>query len=507
MSELADVGSVEEITGYTPDMGVDRDSAVVGCQRDLNFFAAVSLPEVYRFPFPPILLAVWQMLCEAVNKSVGQERLAVGLPRGFAKTLLLKLFVIYCILFTDRRFILVVCNTATLAENFIADVVDTLSSSNILRIFGDWRLGLEKDTQELKKFTFKGRSIILAGLGSGSSLRGLNLKYVRPDVVLMDDMQSKEESDSVTESNKQLLWMLGTLMKANDKTRCLFVFLGNMYPSEGCILKKLKTNPGWVSFITGAILQDGESLWPDLRSVESLLEELENDESMGHPEVFYSEVMNDEEAGSRSTVDFTKINVWKDTKEDLYPEGGWVIIDPALAKQASDDCAIGVFLLFDGEPVLWDLEVGKFNEQKKVDTCITLAMKYKLMNIVVESVAYQESLCYWIDQRRLQLGLTSLNVLTINPGGMHKNSRIIAMAKQLTAERARLWIHPGVRSAVIHQLVYWNPLKSKNKDDILDLLAYAYKVVAEYGHTLLNPFEMLESTTSSSFSNTLQLSF
>ena len=492
----------------TADVGVGRDDAVLGCRDSLNFFGAVALPEVYRFPFPPILLAIWQLLTTAVGKDSGQEKLAVGLPRGFAKTLLLKLFVIYCILFTNRRFILVICNTATLAENFIADIVDTLSSPNIVRIFGDWRLGLEKDTQELKKFTFKGRNIILAGLGSGSSLRGLNLKYVRPDVVLMDDMQSKEESDSATESNKQLLWMLGTLMKANDKTRCVFVFLGNMYPSEGCILKKLKVNPGWTSFITGAILEDGESLWPDLRSVESLLEELENDESMGHPEVFYSEVMNDEEAGSRSTIDFTQINVWPvDTSNLLYPEGGWVIIDPALAKQASDDCAIGVFLLFDGEPVLWDLRVGKFNEQQKVDTCIELAMQYKLQTIIVEAVAYQESLCFWIDMRKMQFGLTALQVCTINPGGQHKNSRIIAMTKQLTAKKARLWVHPQVRSAAVHQLIYWNPLKAKNKDDILDLLAYAYKVIAENGVALLNPFEMMETGNTSSFSEELAITF
>lgn len=492
----------------SPDIGFDRDSAVEGCRKSLNFFAAVCLPEVYKFPFPPILLAVWQLLCEAVGKPTGQERLAIGLPRGFAKTLLLKLFVIYCILFTDRRFILVVCNTATLAENFIADVVDTLSSPNIIRIFGDWRLGMEKDTQELKKFTFKGRNIILAGLGSGSSLRGLNLKYVRPDVVLMDDMQSKEESDSETESNKQLLWMLGTLMKANDKTRCVFVYLGNMYPSAGCILKKLKVNPGWTSFVTGAILEDGESLWPELRSVESLLEELENDESMGHPEVFYSEVMNDEEAGSRSTVDFTKINVWIDKHDGpIIPEGGFVIIDPALAKQASDDCAIGAFLLFDGEPVLWELKSGKFNERQKVDTCIEMAMRNKLMVIVVEAVAYQESLCFWMNQRLQQLMLTAMRVLTINPGGEHKNSRIIAMTKQLTAQKGRIWVRASVRSAVVHQLIYWNPLKKKNKDDILDILAYAYRVINQYGVVLLSPFEMLESISTSTFSEDLQLAF
>lgn len=496
-----------------PDVGVDRDSAVAACKNYLNFFAATCLPEVYRFGFPPLLLAVWQMLTSAAVHETGQLRLALGLPRGFAKTLLLKLFVVYCVLFTNRRFILVVCNTATLAENFIADVVDTLSSSNILRLFGDWRIGMEKDTQELKKFTFRNRHITIAGLGSGSSLRGLNLKFERPDVILMDDMQSKEESDSATESNSQLLWMLSTLMKANNKVRCLFVFLGNMYSSEGCILKKLQTNPAWISFITGAILEDGESLWPELRTVESLIEELENDESMGHPEIFFSEVMNDAEAGSRSNIDFTKINVWPEPApgDDMFPEGGFVIIDPALKKATSDDCAIGAFYIFDGEPVLWDLRSGKFSELEKVTTCIELALQYKLAAIVVEAVAYQESLCFWMNLKVKQLGLHALRILTINPGGIAKNARIIAMAKSLTAQKDRIWVRKAVRSLVVHQLVYWNPLKTKNKDDALDILAYAKKVIIEFGVLLLSPFEMIEEPTKSAFSedeeSTLQLEF
>jgi hypothetical protein len=499
---------------FPAEVGVDRDTAVAACKIDLNFLASVCLPEVYRFPFPPLYLAQWQLMTESAQKDKGQDQYALGLPRGFAKTLLLKLLVIWIILFTNRRFILVVCNTATLAENFIADVVDTLNSINIIRLFGDWRLGMEKDTQELKKFTFKGRNIVLAGLGANSSLRGLNLKYERPDVILMDDMQSKEESDSPTESNKQLIWMLGTLMKANNKIRCLFIFLGNMYVSEGCILKKLKTNPGWISFITGAILEDGESLWPELRSVESLLAELENDESMGHPEIFYAEVMNDEEAGSRSTVDFSKINIWQEvtpTGEKLIHEGGWVIIDPALAKVTSDDCAIGVFYLFNGEPVLWHLESGKFDEKAKIRKCLEFAMTFKVTAIVVEAVAYQESLCFWLEHFMKQLGLEGVKILTINPAGIAKNSRILAMVKQLTATASRIWVRSTLRSAVIHQLIYWNPLKKNNKDDILDIIAYAPKVMVEHGTDLLSIWEMAEVAGSSSFSEgsdaALQLAF
>jgi hypothetical protein len=492
----------------TPDVGVTRDEAVLAAKSDMNFFGALAVSEIFRFCFPPIFLAIWQMLTEAGQEATGQKRLAIGLPRGFAKTIVLKLYVVWCILFTDRRFILIVCNTATLAENFVSDVADIMSSLNIIRVFGDWRMSMEKDTQELKKFSFRGRAIVLAGLGAGSSLRGLNIKLQRPDLIIMDDMQSKEQAASEVEAGKILGWMLGTLLKANDKSRCLFVFLGNMYPYEGSILKKLKTNPQWISFICGAILEDGESLWPELRSVEDILSELEHDESMGHPEIFYSEVMNDDVAGSRSGVDFSKVNVWQeDVLKPIYPQAGFIIIDPSAAKKKSDDVAIGVCLIYDGEPVLREVQSGRFSPGKQVDESIRLAAKWGLQAIVVEDVAYQSTLMYWMQLRIAQLGLSMIKVLPISPQGMAKNSRIAGMLKQLVAAKQRVWVHLAVRSLIIHQITYFDMTRRDNKDDILDIMAYFYMVIQKYGQELLLAFENMQEPVTASFSDDLQLEF
>jgi hypothetical protein len=289
------------------ELGVDREQAVNAAQQDLNFFAALAIPEIFLYLFPVVFIAIWQILQQAAKREHGKDFLAIGIPRGFGKTILLKLYVVYLILFTDRRFILIVCNTDALAQNFLADVMDILNSTNIKNIFGDWALTAERETLHQKKFTFRGRGIVLAALGSGSSLRGLNIKYVRPDVIIMDDMQSREQAESVVESMKITTWMLGTLLKAASPHRCLYIFVGNMYPFEGSILKKLKYNPTWISFITGAIQEDGESIWPELKSIDDLLTELENDVQFGHPEIFYSEVMNDEEAGTRSGIDISQI--------------------------------------------------------------------------------------------------------------------------------------------------------------------------------------------------------
>lgn len=490
-------------------VGVSRQQAIEYAKIDLNFFAALCIPDVFAFNFPPVFLAIWQMFTDGAVKQIGQDRLAIGLPRGFGKTILLKLYVAWLLAFTDRKFILVVCNTAALAENFIADVVDILSHPNYIRLFGDWRIGLEKDTQPLKKFTFRGRSVSLAALGSGSSLRGLNIKFVRPDAIIMDDMQSREEAESPVESMKILTWMLGTLMKANSKVRCQFTFVGNMYPFDGSILKKLRTNPAWYSFICGAILEDGNSIWPELRSVEDILDELENDTSMGHPEIFYSEVMNDDEAGNKAGIDITKINYWQEKPEyegPLEAEAGFILIDPSVGKKKNDKVAIGCHLVFDNKPVLWDLEIDAFNPKQQIEHAIAMAVRHRVTVILVEAVAYQATLVFWLNEAKQRYGITGLRVLEIYPGVNTKNSRIINALKLLTSEAKLLQIHPRCKSAVLHQIVHWNPLRTKNVDDALDILAYAHPAIAEFGIQLLRPFEV-DVSSSSAFGDTLEVAF
>lgn len=465
------------------EVALNRDETIEAARGNLNFFAALCIPEIFLYLFPAIFLAIWQILTAGIHKEKGKDHLAIGIPRGFGKTILLKLYVVYVVLFTNRRFILVVCNTQQLAENFIADVVDILSSANITSLFGDYRLTLTKDTLALKKFAFGGRPVILAGAGAGTSLRGLNIKYVRPDVIIMDDMQSREEAESAIEAQKTLTWMMGTLYKCASPHRCLYIFVGNMYPFEGSILKKLKYNPVWISFVLAAILEDGESIWPELKSVETLMEELENDTAMGHPEIFYSEVMNDEEAGTRSGVDISAIRGYRSDELPEYHEGGFIIIDPSAGKKKSDDLVIGACLIYNGKPCLRELAVGKFTPKQTIQQAIALALKYEIPAIIVESVAYQATLCFWFTETLAQLGIAGINALEIYPGRNAKNSRILSGFKQLVS--GEVLLHADVRSQVTYQITHWNPLKTDNKDDILDIVAYMQQCVKQFNVQLV----------------------
>lgn len=483
-SELREVAAVNaDDSASTTDAGsftaaASRADLVDAARTSLDFLASIILTDIFAYGYPAFFQALWQLLCNSVEHEKGKPKYAIGIPRGFAKTVFLKLYCVWIILFTNRRFILIICNTEKLAFNFLSDVAEMLSSPNIIAIFGDWRIKIVEDNKAQKVFTFRGRIINMAAIGSGGSLRGLNLRYVRPDVVIMDDMQSREEAENSEVAKDKLIWMLGTLMKACHPQRCLFIFVGNMYPFEGSILRKLKHSTDWLSFITGAILADGESLWPEHRDIDDLLAELESDTQMGHPELFFSEVMNDEESGTVSGIDVSKIPECPAHLDAFQAQGGFVIIDPSLAKKKSDDVGIAAFLIYDGKPVMRELKLGKFDPGKCIMEATQMAIRWNMQLIIVEGVAYQATLIYWFNVVYAQLGVTGIHVGEISPEGMQKNARIRQSLFDLLAGK---WlVHKDVRSAYIYQVTQWNPLKTVNKDEALDLGAYCFKVMENH---------------------------
>lgn len=454
----------------------------------LDFLAALAAPLVFKFCFPPVFISVWIWLVAYATKPRSFPQLALGLPRGFGKTTVIKLFILYCILFTDKKFILVISSTAKLAENIIFDIQAFLDEPNIKKVFGDWRLGMTQDTQAMKKFGYRGRNIVLAGIGAGTSLRGLNINNTRPDIMIFEDIQTREDADSETISKQLEAWMIGTAMKAKSPAGCMFLFVANMYPTPYSILRKLKINPNWTKFIAGGILADGTSLWEELQPIEQLHTEFENDLSAGHPEIFFSEVLNDENAAANNLVDFSKL------PEYLYPnnaicEGNFVIIDPSGWKKKSDEVAVGYFELHDQKPVLRKLKSERMSPSDTIRAAITFCLDNNCRLVAIESVAYQATLAYWFKFICTQMGIIGIECVEIYPGTVAKNSRILGMFKEY--QRGSVLVHPDLRAEVHAQIVVFNPIKSNNSDDILDLLTYAPKVQAEFGEYIMNLGEII----------------
>lgn len=467
-----------EDSAYLQTVASQATEIAEAASKSLDFLAALAIPSVYKYEYPPVLLSVWQWLLSHAHTWRTFPRLALGLPRGFSKTTLIKLFVLYCILFTDRKFILVTAATAKMAENIIADIVDMLNEPNIISVFGDWKVGLTKDTLSLKKFGFRGRDITIAGIGAGGSLRGLNIKNERPDVMIFEDIQSAEDAESQTVSESLLKWLLGTAMKAKSPEGCMYLFVANMYATPYSILRKLKSDPEWIKFITGGILADGTSLWEALHPISQLLSEFRADLAMGYPQIFYSEVLNDENATSNNLIDTSKIPM-PTFSDDEIPIWKYIIVDPSGNSIHSDLVSIGAFYAYErGTPVFREVIEGRFSPKEIIEKAISLALKHEARLVLYEGVAFQASLCYWHQFICAQLQIQGIEAAAIYPGGLSKNTRIINTFKPLL--NGDIQLHEDVRPQTFMQLMQFRPQKRDNNDGILDLIVYAPRVPVEF---------------------------
>jgi hypothetical protein len=463
----------------TPPTEANYNAAEVEelAKNSLDFLAALAMPLVFRYLFPDLFKSAWNWLVSYVHKERDFSQLALGLPRGFAKTTFIKIFLLYVILFTKRTFILVCANNQDKANAIVADVMDFLDEPNIRKVFGDWRVGAETDQQKQKKFGFRGRNINIVA-GTVDTVRGLNLKHQRPDVMLFDDIQNRKEAESEVISRQIETDLYGTAMKAKSPHGCLFIFVGNMYPTKWSLLRRLKHNPTWLKFIVGGILATGESLWEELQPYDQLLKEYENDLAAGRPEVFFAEVLNDETASSNHLIDISKLPVYSIPDDELH-QGNFIVIDPATDKANADAVTVAYFEIHDSVPVAKEIIEGRLSPGDTISTAIRMAMRRNCRVVGIESNAYQYTLNYWFAFVCQQLGVVGIEAVELYSGTYSKNSRIMTMFKQMLA--GEILIHPSQNAAVFLQITQFNPLKRDNVDGILDCLTYAPKMIELYG--------------------------
>jgi len=456
----------------------DQSQVFELARTNLDFLAALAAPSLMRYLFPPVFISAWNWLLGYVFKPRDFSKLALGLPRGFGKTTFIKFFIVFCILFTSRRYIIVISANEKLAVNIITDVCAMLSNANIRAVFGNWELGKETDTQDTKVFGFRGRTIILQAIGKNGAIRGTNRANERPDIMIFEDIQTREEAESQTVSEAIERWMIGTAMKAKSPSGCLYIFVANMYPTRWSILRKLKANPSWTKFIVGGILQDGTSLWEDLQPLSQLLEEFQSDLNAGHPEIFYSEVLNDENASSNNAIDLSKVPQYPFDAHEISL-GDYIIIDPSNDKANSDFVSIGHFQILDGKPVLRHIIEDRLSPGDTIRAAYSMCFQYNCSLIAIEANAYQYSLLYWFQFIGEQLQVSGIECVPIYSGSLSKVTRILTMFKELL--RGDVIIHPDVKTQVHYQISQFNALRRDNVDGILDLLTYSVRVMEEFG--------------------------
>lgn len=454
-------------------------------ERDFNFFCKLALPGVVASDFPDFYVGVFWKIIEAAQKDKDLSKFGIGIPRAHAKTTYAKLLVAWLILFSKKRYFMVVGSIEKKAADIITDIITILESPNLVKLFGKWNAQEDRDTLGEKRFHFRGRNIILSAAGpGGSAVRGTQKDFKRPDFFLLDDIIDENDAKSPTVSEEKYLWLLGTLIPAGDPHNCQYLYLGNKYSGAGCILSKLEKLADWTTLVVGCILEDGKPLWENLHSLESLLDRLRAYIEAFRAEIFFAEWMNHVGDENRTGFKFEAVEVIDRSASGYAPDAQWIVVDPAGGKEKSDDQAWGRFELWDGKTHLAD--AGVYNTGGApgfVYFMINYCLASQVPVVLIEGGGYQVTLVQWfkkILQDKQILGLEVIEIPTLNRA---KNPRIISGLKSLQAKE--LSIAPSTKSKIFAEIKNFNPGTKHNVDNYLDVVAHGTESMTRFGGEIL----------------------
>lgn len=506
--EQTQISQAVQQANYDNRLQVTQDEAYELGRIDFNFFSALVLPEVCTAPWPDLYVLMWMIVTTRDEEDVGEIlRFCLGLPRGFAKTTFVKLLLCWLIAYDRAKYILIVAANEDLATNILSDIDIMLGEPQVEQVYGAWHGRKTTDNNKEKICEYHGRRVILYAIGSMSGVRGINKDNHRPDFILCDDMQTKENDESPTEREKLLKWFTMTMLKCiSTRGDRVMAYLGNMY-SEECILYKLKNMPEWRSIITGAILADGNSLWPEVHSLESIIKSFHHDEQLGLAGDWFAEIMNDPQAGHDKLLkgelhDYV-------IAEGEEPTASFLTIDPAGYRTNSDDNVITNYQMFNGNLVICEMQGGNWNPKQLIENAILMAIKHRCNMIGVETVAYQQTLAYWLEFWLKEMGLEDrVIVVELKPHGRHKEARIREFCGECTGVRYEngRWVkgEPDVYFADLDaktQVTWWaNKYKiggKDNRDDWLDAAAYGLDIRRQYAQY----FGLLQNSLLDKFKN------
>jgi predicted phage terminase large subunit-like protein len=403
-----------------------------------------------------------------------EQLAAIAAPREHAKsTCVSVIFVLYCICYKLRKFIVLISDTQPQAALQLAAVKEEMESNAELRAdFGNLVGDKKWDVNDCRTTT----GVTLAARGAGQSLRGLRFRLYRPDLVICDDMENEEDVDNPETREKLERWFVGTVLNLGKK--CQVFVIGTILHYDG-LLAKLLDPEKFKKFIKRryeAVDQEWRPetvLWPAKWDIESLHEK---------EEVIGSVMFNQEFRNlpiSESTQVFKEEWITRHAfrREELVGKATVKISynDPAISQKSTADFFASVTIDIDAQGFIYvtRAEQDRMPFTKQVEFILRRADEEQPMVIGIEDQAYQTALKQAIEDASRTSG-RYLNVVGV-PHLTDKFLRISTMSPLVENGTLRLCLD-GTQKTLISQLLFLG----KIKDDLADALEGAVELARRF---------------------------
>lgn len=356
-----------------------------------------------------------------------KQKVCIAAPRGFGKTTLNTIIhPAKKILFQEKHFIMPVSATASSAvaqgENLKREL---LSNTDIARFFGPMKSAVFSKEQWVTA-----NDIMVMPRGAGQQVRGQLYKNYRPDLIIIDDLETTEGTASEEQRKKLKEWFYSDLCNCVDRSRddWKIIIIGTVL-HEDALLVELLEDPTWHSVRLEICDDEFHSQWPDFMSDAECKRLYEEYKAKGQADVFFREYRN----LPISTEDATfKIDYFKDyDREDLAGKHlkNVVIVDPAKTVQmhSADSAIVCWGVDQDGRKLYFqDCVSGKFRPDELYNEMFAMVERFNATILAVEVTSLNEFITQPIKNEMRVRGIFP-RFVELNARGK-KEDRIAALA-------------------------------------------------------------------------------
>ena len=213
---------------------------------------------------------------------------AVAYPRGHAKsTVVTFLLALYRIVFQERKFIVVVSESEDKAKDFVVRIRDELEFNR--KLIKDFSPDGKFKTTDWAKTDFTtSTGIRVVAKGAGQSLRGLIHQDTRPDMIVLDDIETNETAGTDAVVN---FILTDVIPSANRRGIYDICYVGTII-RDMAALHRMLISPEWTSAKYECIDENDEMIAPMLLPRKEYEAQKRMYKDLGKMSIFYAENHN-----------------------------------------------------------------------------------------------------------------------------------------------------------------------------------------------------------------------
>lgn len=357
-----------------------------------------------------------------------------GFRESGKSSIVLRAFPLYALVFpsTKWEYLVLIRSNQAQARRGLKNIVDEYKNNPLLKVHLKKVVKDTSDVFECVLDTMNGERLIrIEVYGKGASIRGLNNKDKRPDIILMDDCQDTADMLGEIVPENDWDWFLSDVMFLGQSAR-IFMIGNNL--GERCIAERVAKHGEELGFkfkrIPCANEEMTKAAWPEKESIEKIKQEREDFTKMGKLDVWLREKMCTAVSDETRLFNNNMYRHYPSVLKDKIASEGEVLatLDPASSSR-KDSCFRAIVvgsLMPDGHWYFLDVPYGRWDSVELMNKMFEVVRKWGVREFGVEKGQYQQFL-EPVLYREMTLRKCRFNITPLEHGKMGSKLERIKM--------------------------------------------------------------------------------